>query len=397
MRTVLSGFVLVLLWACSQPVMYAQSVLDLSASIHDKISTLRSGELEYSCRFKNMFSYDTITWRISLRFFRTDNDPNYTIILEKKGVSYNIFDRHWLYVVFPDSGKGWVKNMDAKDFIKSKSLYDPIFSPRFRLNLMQYDITKKYTLQDSSLNSLPIKVIRSNERFKISDSLYNGTELVYYINSGDSIPVYSKEVHEDFGDAQFYEYTLLRYQINNYDSTAFFSMLKDSIASVYRQYKMSQVEPATGTTYNPAPEILTIAPDFTGISLDSTLITLYERLNNNKVVILDFWYNSCMPCRMSSPILASLYKKYKDKGVEVIGINPIDTNKASIRKTLNRYSIQYPVVVDRQKRITSTYNVAGFPTIFALNRKKEIIFNQEGYSDDLEEKMTNRIEKELSK
>lgn len=39
-----------------------------------------------------------------------------------------------------------------------------------------------------------------------------------------------------------------------------------------------------------------------------------------KYVILDFWASWCMPCRRSHPHLRALYAKYKDRGLEVVGI-----------------------------------------------------------------------------
>ena len=37
-------------------------------------------------------------------------------------------------------------------------------------------------------------------------------------------------------------------------------------------------------------------------------------------MILDLWATWCPPCRKEIPGFVNLYKKYKDKGLEIIGV-----------------------------------------------------------------------------
>ncbi|TLD41345.1 MAG: thioredoxin family protein [Candidatus Jettenia ecosi] len=52
------------------------------------------------------------------------------------------------------------------------------------------------------------------------------------------------------------------------------------------------------------------------------LAELHTLLENNKgkVIVLNLWATWCAPCRKEIPGFISLYKKYKDKGLEIIGI-----------------------------------------------------------------------------
>lgn len=40
--------------------------------------------------------------------------------------------------------------------------------------------------------------------------------------------------------------------------------------------------------------------------------------NNDKTYVVNFWATWCMPCVKELPAFEKLYKKYKDKGVEVV-------------------------------------------------------------------------------
>ena len=66
-----------------------------------------------------------------------------------------------------------------------------------------------------------------------------------------------------------------------------------------------------------------------------------------KIVILDFWATWCGPCRRGIPDLIELKKKYKDKGLEIIGISVDEysrNTKAQVVPFMKEYGINYPIV-----------------------------------------------------
>ena len=44
---------------------------------------------------------------------------------------------------------------------------------------------------------------------------------------------------------------------------------------------------------------------------------------DGRPVIINFWYPSCPPCREEIPSLESTYKKYKDQGLVIVGIQSL--------------------------------------------------------------------------
>lgn len=60
-----------------------------------------------------------------------------------------------------------------------------------------------------------------------------------------------------------------------------------------------------------------------------------------KVVVLNFWYAGCAPCRAEAPDLAALHTDFKDKGVLFYGVNVRDDalTAAAFERTFN---VKYP-------------------------------------------------------
>jgi peroxiredoxin len=64
-----------------------------------------------------------------------------------------------------------------------------------------------------------------------------------------------------------------------------------------------------------------------------------------KVIVLNFWYASCPPCRLESKDLEKLYTKYSAEGVVFLGVNVEDTapTAQSFEKS---HGITYPSILD---------------------------------------------------
>ena len=67
-----------------------------------------------------------------------------------------------------------------------------------------------------------------------------------------------------------------------------------------------------------------LAPEFSLKTLEGQEMTLASL--KGKVVLIDFWATWCGPCRESIPHLVTLYKNYREKGFEVIGVS-VDKEK----------------------------------------------------------------------
>lgn len=71
--------------------------------------------------------------------------------------------------------------------------------------------------------------------------------------------------------------------------------------------------------------------DFQGLDLNGDTLRLSETISGKKLVLLDFWASWCAPCMKEMPVVDSLYRKYRSKGLEVIGISS-DQDSAAWKK-----------------------------------------------------------------
>jgi len=66
-----------------------------------------------------------------------------------------------------------------------------------------------------------------------------------------------------------------------------------------------------------------------------------------KVLVLNFWYAGCPPCRLESKDLEALNQKYSPKGVVFVGINKEDT-AAQAQSFERSHGVTYPSVLDAE-------------------------------------------------
>lgn len=63
------------------------------------------------------------------------------------------------------------------------------------------------------------------------------------------------------------------------------------------------------------------------------------------VVVLNFWYAQCGPCRVEAPDLVKLHADYADAGVQFVGVNVRDGIDEA-RTFADKFGIVYPSILD---------------------------------------------------
>lgn len=116
---------------------------------------------------------------------------------------------------------------------------------------------------------------------------------------------------------------------------------------------------------------------------------LSDYVGKSEYIYIDFWASWCSPCIAYMPHLKEIYKKYSDKGFEVIGIS-LDTNKKSWLKALNKIDVPWPQLCNfegSQSKMAKAYFLTGVPYGILLNKAGEIIATNLDSNFLLEEKL----------
>ena len=131
-----------------------------------------------------------------------------------------------------------------------------------------------------------------------------------------------------------------------------------------------------------------LAPDFTLKTLDGQEVTLTKL--KGKVVLLDFWATWCAPCREAIPHLINLQKTYREKGIEVIGMNMDRGDAETVRRFVKSMDIPYPITLTSEE-VSRNYGVTGLPTTILIDQEGKIRQKFLGFTSEIAKQITSTI------
>ena len=112
--------------------------------------------------------------------------------------------------------------------------------------------------------------------------------------------------------------------------------------------------------------------------------------NNGKVILLVFFATWCPPCQDELPQLEAIYRKYKAKNFEVVGVN-LRESRNSVKVFANENKLSFTVLLDEKGEVGSLYKVKYIPRIFILDRNGEVKFTSHYLPAAEIEKEINKI------
>ena len=110
------------------------------------------------------------------------------------------------------------------------------------------------------------------------------------------------------------------------------------------------------------------ADDFQVTLFDGSGFQLSDQIGE-KVVVLNFWYPSCPPCRAEMPDFEKAWQEVQGEPVQFLGLfvpQGLDTEQDA-RDFIAELGLTYDFATDTRARIAIDYEVKYFPTTFFID------------------------------
>ncbi len=124
------------------------------------------------------------------------------------------------------------------------------------------------------------------------------------------------------------------------------------------------------------------APEFAGIDawLNSKPLTMKDL--RGKVVLVDFWTYSCINCVRTLPYITGWDRKYRDKGLVIVGVHSpefeFEKKRSNVEMAIARHGIKYPVALDNKLDTFTAFNNQYWPAHYLIDREGRVVYTHFG-------------------
>ncbi len=131
---------------------------------------------------------------------------------------------------------------------------------------------------------------------------------------------------------------------------------------------------------------------FTFPDMDSNMVSSGDKRFRGKVIVIQIMGTWCPNCMDETEFLSPFYKKYREKGLEIIGLDyeripTLQTAKKNLKRLNERYGIEYTLLFagstdkdKREKTLPMLSPILSFPTTIVIDKKGRVRNIHTGFS-----------------
>lgn len=99
---------------------------------------------------------------------------------------------------------------------------------------------------------------------------------------------------------------------------------------------------------------------------------LSDYVGKDRFTIVDFWASWCGPCIRQTKVLKQLWDKYKDQGLDFLGVAVWEEPDATL-KGIEQHGLPWPQIINAQSIPTDIYGISGIPCIILFDPEGNIV------------------------
>lgn len=117
------------------------------------------------------------------------------------------------------------------------------------------------------------------------------------------------------------------------------------------------------------------APVFTAISLETgSPLSLTDYLG--QTLLVNLWATWCHPCETETPYLQSVYERYQDRGLRLLGVS-VDrrADHDAVIEFVEEFGVTYDIALDPDALSRDLFRARGLPTSVLIDREGTVAFS----------------------